>query len=105
MPNTNFTPANLQLQIPIEHACFADHFPGAPLVPGALLLKLIMAVIASKYNCRINHIKHIKFLAIVRPGDVLQLQITPGNSTQQFALDAYLGKTLAIKGQVECTHD
>lgn len=105
MPNTKLTPTRLQLHIPINHACFADHFPGAPLVPGALLLKWIMALIANEYDCQINYLKQIKFLSIVRPGDVVQLHITPGNSAQQFTLDAYLDETLIIKGQFECAHD
>jgi 3-hydroxyacyl-[acyl-carrier-protein] dehydratase len=106
---------SLRLNIPPEHPCYADHFPGAPLVPGALLLKWIMAQLedelraadphASEKPGRIHYLKQIKFLAPVLPGAELLLNLSIGTQPQLVSLSAYVGDTLALKGQLEYVHD
>jgi len=97
------TTQELRLPIPGAHACFADHFPGAPLVPGALLLKWIIALLANANYGQINYLKQVKFLAPVLPGDELRICITPGAKT--FTVAAYKDETPVLKGQFECVHD
>ncbi|MDR7088800.1 hypothetical protein [Cellvibrio fibrivorans] len=99
------TARELHLPIPHEHRCFADHFPGAPLVPGALLLKWIMALLAEAGYKRVNYLKQVKFLAPVQPGDDLRICITPGPGTQTIGAIAYKGETLVLKGQFGCVYD
>jgi 3-hydroxyacyl-[acyl-carrier-protein] dehydratase len=97
------TTRELRLPIPHEHRCFADHFPGAPLVPGALLLKWILGLLAEAGSGRINYLKQVKFLAPVQPGDDLCISITSGSGAQTFT--AYKDETLVLKGQFECVYD
>jgi 3-hydroxymyristoyl/3-hydroxydecanoyl-(acyl carrier protein) dehydratase len=99
------TTRELRLPIPHEHRCFADHFPGAPLVPGALLLKWVIALLAEAGYTRINYLKQVKFLAPVQPGDDLRICITPGTVALAFAVTAYNGEILVLKGQFECVYD
>ena len=94
----------LRLPIPNEHRCFADHFPGAPLVPGALLLKWIMALLAGAGYSQVNYVKQIKFLAPLQPGNELRICVTP-TGAQSFAVAAYNGETLVLKGQIGCIYD
>jgi len=99
------TTHELRLLIPHEHGCFADHFPGAPLVPGALLLKWIMALLAEAEYGQVHYLKQIKFLAPVQPGDELRICVTPSAVAQTFAIAVYNGETLVLKGQFECAYD
>lgn len=114
------TTLELRLPIPHAHRCYADHFPGAPLVPGALLLKWIMTLLVSELKTapsvarplladqpprRIHYLKQVKFMAPVLPGDELRLSVTQGTTAQQLAFAAYKGDILVLKGQLECTYD
>lgn len=99
------TTRELHLPIPGAHACFADHFPGAPLVPGALLLKWILGLLAEAGCGQVNYLKQVKFLAPVLPGDDLRIDITTGAKTQVFVIAAYKGEMLVLKGQFECAYD
>lgn len=100
MTNAN-TAAELHLTILQEHRCFPDHFPGAPLVPGALLLKWILALLADQQHLNIRYIKQVKFLAPVQPGDQVRLYLIAGKQSHQLGIDAYVGETLVLKGQFE----
>lgn len=99
------TTRELSLAIPGEHRCYADHFPGAPLVPGALLLKWIMRCLSEAGYGQIRYLKQVKFLAPVRPAADLRLNVTSGTSPQTLSVTLYEGDTLVLKGQFECAHD
>jgi 3-hydroxyacyl-[acyl-carrier-protein] dehydratase len=101
----------LELNAPTTHACFADHFPGDPLVPGALLLKWIITLLEDQQQLQIKKIKQIKFLLAVRPGDQLRLlaqrSVTKEspNLTESIVITAYIKGDIAIKGQFEAIHE
>ncbi|WP_028876776.1 3-hydroxyacyl-ACP dehydratase FabZ family protein [Teredinibacter turnerae] len=58
-------------QVSAEHPCFAGHFPGNPLVPGALLLSWVAAYFQVASGGELVAIRNAKFLRPVRPGDQL----------------------------------
>jgi 3-hydroxyacyl-[acyl-carrier-protein] dehydratase len=72
------------LQIPIDHAAFAGHFPGTPIVPGVVLLDAVVHAARAHlappltgnldngcgYVCQISS---AKFLSPVGPGELLTL--------------------------------
>jgi 3-hydroxymyristoyl/3-hydroxydecanoyl-(acyl carrier protein) dehydratase len=62
----------LTLTIGADHPALAGHFPGAPIVPGVLLLDEIVSTvaIADAHQWRIGA---AKFLHPVRPGETLTL--------------------------------
>jgi 3-hydroxyacyl-[acyl-carrier-protein] dehydratase len=64
------------LTIAAEHPALAGHFPGAPIVPGVLLLdEMVRAVEADGGATRPRwRIGTAKFLKPVRPGETLTLQ-------------------------------
>lgn len=66
---------SLQLLIPQDHACFSGHFPGSPLVPGALLLSWLRLQLEKEISVNVVGIKQIKFLAPVLPGQQLNLDV------------------------------
>jgi 3-hydroxyacyl-[acyl-carrier-protein] dehydratase len=53
--------------VPIDHATFAGHFPGRPIVPGVVLLDRLLALVARPCG-----IANAKFLSPVGPGETLE---------------------------------
>ena len=72
--------------VPCQHPCYADHFPGHVVVPGALLLEWIQQ--ALQQHCpdvRMQAIVSFKFLRVVEPGDFLEMhfRLAEDNSSVQ----------------------
>ena len=57
-----------------DHPAFAGHFPGAPIVPGVLLLDAAMHALAVQSGQTVTDIASAKFLQPVMPGEVLSLE-------------------------------
>ena len=60
------------LRFAADHPTAAGHFPGNPILPGALLLDAIWQAIAG--SDRPCAVRQVKFLHIVRPGEALTLR-------------------------------
>ena len=100
-------PASLQqsveIQFPIDHATAAGHFPGNPIIPGALLLdEVVHAVGARAEGGNAIAIRAAKFFRPVRPGDSMRLQwhITDSGA---ISFECYLAEDggLAATGRIE----
>jgi 3-hydroxymyristoyl/3-hydroxydecanoyl-(acyl carrier protein) dehydratase len=57
--------------IAADHPCVPGHFPGNPIVPGALLLDAAVAAIAGAAPGVV--FKAVKFQHVVRPGEAVAL--------------------------------
>jgi 3-hydroxyacyl-[acyl-carrier-protein] dehydratase len=70
-------PIEYRLPLPIaaDHPAFAGHFPGAPIVPGVVLIDCALAAIqtAQAQNLLPGEFSVVKFLQPVHPGDALTL--------------------------------
>ncbi len=66
---------SVTLSIPADHPSFADHFPGAPILPGVILLDQILCAIAAATELDLlrSQLASVKFLSMVRPGEALRL--------------------------------
>jgi len=66
----------LTLEISPHHPAFEGHFPGAPLVPGAVLLDEAVRHLATaeKRSAAGCQIANAKFLSFVRPGEALSVE-------------------------------
>ena len=64
------------LPIAADHPAFDGHFPGAPVLPGVVLLdETIHAVeLAASGESRCWRVASVKFLRPVAPGEALQLE-------------------------------
>lgn len=68
----------LKFQFPANHSCGAGHFPGNPIIPGALLLDETLARIAADLSIHdaVWHVKSAKFPQPARPGDEISAKYT-----------------------------
>lgn len=66
----------LTLHIAANHPTGAGHFPGNPIIPGALLLAEVLARIGQAEQLQLvpGRIKAAKFLHPVRPGDSVEIE-------------------------------
>jgi 3-hydroxyacyl-[acyl-carrier-protein] dehydratase len=64
------------LEFAADHPVFAGHFPGFPVVPGAVLLdEMLKAIEAARgINLLDWQVSSAKFLSVVRPRDALVLE-------------------------------
>ncbi len=92
----------LDLIVPSAHPCFADHFPGNPIVPGALLLQWLCQALQSHFpGRRVATIKSLKFLETLAPGDCCRLVLTAGATSGQCKLQLRRGELTVCRGAVE----
>ena len=66
----------LTLQIPANHPTGAGHFPGNPIIPGALLLAEVLHCIEQSEGKHFSscNVKAAKFLHPARPGDMVEIE-------------------------------
>ena len=82
------------IAIPSQHPVFEGHFPGRPIVPGAMLLDLILA--ASSRT--VSTVSSAKFHQPVMPGDVLTLCFAPGARASALTFTCRRDETLVCSG-------
>jgi 3-hydroxymyristoyl/3-hydroxydecanoyl-(acyl carrier protein) dehydratase len=84
------------------HPSVAGHFPGYPIVPGALILdEVVMAIAGATYNGHVV-IRSAKFLAPVIPGDSVTLRWqTLANGSVAFECRREGSETLAVTGTLD----
>ena len=92
------------LPIAPEHPAFAGHFPGQPLLPGvSLLAEVLEAVLDEPELARLvgpsPRVASIKFLAPVRPGAQLVMQLEA--STRGVRFEVREGERVVSSGQFE----
>lgn len=85
-----------------EHPAAPGHFPGDPVVPGALLLDAVIAAIAGGFRDAPMLIRSAKFLRIVRPGESLALrwQKLPDGGV---GFECWAEDALAVTGRLQFT--
>jgi 3-hydroxymyristoyl/3-hydroxydecanoyl-(acyl carrier protein) dehydratase len=68
----------LTLQVEVDHPTGAGHFPGNPIIPGALLLAEVLRLIARAEDVHLEscNVKSAKFQHPARPGDSIAIEYT-----------------------------
>lgn len=71
------------LRIEPDHPSFTGHFPGNPIVPGALLLLRLQKLIEEHSSgWQLTTINSVKFLAPILPGETLEVDCQPSQKSR-----------------------
>ena len=65
------------LKMKEDHAVYEGHFPGNPITPGVMTLQMIRDCVKLLLNRNLHYIsiKNCRFVAMVRPGNELRLNL------------------------------
>lgn len=77
--------SSFEIQMKDAHPVYQGHFPGQPITPGVLTLQMIRDCVILLLDKQLHYtgIKNCRFVAMVRPGDKLRLNVqteTAGDS-------------------------
>lgn len=61
-----------ECHFPADHPAAAGHFPGNPIIPGAVLLREVVRAVVAEGGA-VGEIRSAKFLHPVRPGERLSI--------------------------------
>lgn len=89
--------ARIELHFPDGHPVGPGHFPGNPIIPGALLLAEAVRLIAQELNSRFENctVKSAKFFHPVRPGDTVEIEFSVAAQEIRFQCAVGASKVLA----------
>lgn len=95
--------ATVECDFPLDHAAGQGHFPGNPIIPGALLLSETLRAIEkslgkSLYPCQI---KTAKFVRPVRPGDRVTVEFS-AREENKMKFRCTVGAAAVLAGEFAC---
>ena len=95
--------ATVERTFPSDHAAAQGHFPGNPIIPGALLLSETLRAIESSLgkDLRPYQIPSAKFLRPVRPGERVSIDFS-SRDEKRISFSCKVGATLVLAGEVVC---
>lgn len=76
----------MPLPFATDHPAFVGHFPGHPIVPGALLLDWAQRAIELNIGMVLNQLTEAKFRSPATPIDVLELDYEVAESVVRFEI-------------------
>jgi 3-hydroxymyristoyl/3-hydroxydecanoyl-(acyl carrier protein) dehydratase len=70
------------LKIPGTHPALAGHFPGAPIIPGVVIIDHVISAVSELKGkpVRVNSIPSIKFLSPIGPDEEFEISLTEKDS-------------------------
>ncbi|ARU55116.1 hypothetical protein OLMES_1030 [Oleiphilus messinensis] len=88
--------ATIRLQIPEDLRFLEGHFPGHPILPGAVQLQWAITYgkkLLNRSNSAVKQVEVLKFQNIIRPGDIVVLTLTTKTSDKFiFSFESKQGK-------------
>lgn len=75
-----------QVALPIaaDHPAYAGHFPGQPILPGAVLLDAAQRLIEARHDLALSGLAVAKFHSPATPGEALTLDYTLSERSASF---------------------
>lgn len=77
----------ITLPLAHDHPAFAGHFPGRPIVPGALLIDLAVQAVETATRRQVTAIAQAKFLSPAVPHELLALSFKVSDATVAFDIE------------------
>ena len=93
---------SLDFTIPAEHPALAGHFPGQPIVPGALLLEQLSNVLAQHIGQPLYSAKQLRFTAPLAPTQKVDVEYTE-KTAGDYRFTAHANNQLIAKGVLSST--
>ena len=95
--------ATVERTFPSDHAAALGHFPGNPIIPGALLLSEALRAIETSLGKDLcpYEIRSAKFVRPVRPGDSVTIDFSR-RGEKRISFSCKVGATLVLAGEVVC---
>ena len=99
------TPVHITHDVPADHPVFVGHFPGQPLLPGALLVSEVMEAMARVPAMVARLGAHptlaaVKFLSPVRPGATVDIALHPeSGAARGVRFEVRCGDVIAASGR------
>ncbi|MBI4205606.1 MAG: hypothetical protein HY527_11325 [Betaproteobacteria bacterium] len=94
---------SVEREFPSDLRAARGHFPGNPIVPGALLLSETLRAIEESLGARLSpcRITFAKFVYPTRPGDRLLIEFS-GPVAGVVRFSCAVGGRTVLKGEVKC---
>jgi 3-hydroxymyristoyl/3-hydroxydecanoyl-(acyl carrier protein) dehydratase len=87
-----------------DHPALPGHFPGAPIVPGVVLLEHVLAAIDPDGTLAPLRLRQVKFLRPLLPGETAGIEVAAmeqsGATTGRWRFRVRRGDTLLASGEV-----
>jgi len=95
--------ATIRQRLSAQHPAAQGHFPGNPVIPGAVLLSEAVRLIEADLGVSLApyRIRRAKFPSPARPGDEVLIEFSDGLGSIKFEC-AVKGNTVLV-GEVECS--
>jgi 3-hydroxymyristoyl/3-hydroxydecanoyl-(acyl carrier protein) dehydratase len=77
----------VELFVAADHPAFAGHFPGRPIVPGALLIDLAVRAVEQATARDVASVAQAKFLSPAGPGETLALVFEANGDAVRFDIE------------------
>jgi 3-hydroxymyristoyl/3-hydroxydecanoyl-(acyl carrier protein) dehydratase len=83
-----------------DHPTASGHFPGNPIIPGAVLLDEVLRALGDDTGAVV--IRAAKFFHPLRPGEAMRVSFQPGaGDVVKFECHRTLGDILLVSGSIE----
>jgi 3-hydroxyacyl-[acyl-carrier-protein] dehydratase len=87
------------LRVGADHPALPGHFPGAPVVPGVVLLDCLAAALQRWRGQRIGGLPQVKFLRPLLPDETAELVLSDDGKSIRFSIA--LGSAPIASGSIE----
>jgi 3-hydroxymyristoyl/3-hydroxydecanoyl-(acyl carrier protein) dehydratase len=89
--------------IAAEHPSLPGHFPGAPLVPGVLILDEVLAALCNwRKDCQLTAIRTVKFLQPLKPEQPFTICFSASNDdASEVNFCCRIEDRIIVEGQLE----
>ncbi len=84
---------------------FSGHFPDDPVLPGIAQLKVVIDLLSSSVadNMRMSSMSRIKFRKIIRPGELLDVNVSSDTKENNFMFRITSGNEEVCSGKMSFT--
>jgi 3-hydroxymyristoyl/3-hydroxydecanoyl-(acyl carrier protein) dehydratase len=90
-----------------DHPSLPGHFPGAPIVPGVIILDEILAALSEwRRDSRVTVISAVKFLAPLKPDQPFMIYLDLSeHAKSQVAFRCHVEGRVIVEGRLQIRYD